>query len=219
MKWGTPPGMPTVTKAKLTKRGKKTPRSRTAAIVDAPNAQSDHFMGGKAYQRPRWQFQALYMLVGTLKGANSLADDLILWPNVQNQDGSPHRPNDEVKISWCEAVDDGKEMPPEAILKAVKQRFESFTETNIRLAINENAKASRKLAGMIVGGEELTDNDRKSLTTVNNGTGFMYGNTFNKRMPVEEKPKKIGQIKVSKAKPKQLPEGTVAGEYRVIEGG
>ena len=180
---------------------KRRPRPKSNRQRSATVAKTTKFIGGNAFTRARLQFQSLYLLVGTFKGTNQLAEELILWPNVKNADGSDHRPDNEVRLAWCELVDDGREMPPEAILKAVKQRFESFTETNIRLAINANAKASKSLADRLTSkSDPLSDGERMALTTVNNGTGFMYGNVFNKKMPVEEKPKKKGNTKVTTAK-------------------
>ena len=176
------------------------PRPKSSRQRSATVAKTTKFMGGVTFQRARHQFQALYLLVGTFKGTNQLADELILWPNVKNADGTDHRPANDVRLAWCELVDDGRELPPESILKAIKQRFESFTETNIRLAINANAKASKSLADRLTKGDLLTDGERMALTTVNNGTGFMFGNVFNKKMPAEEKPKKIGKTKVTAAK-------------------
>lgn len=184
-------------------------RLRSAVVTQEALDQNHGFIGGLAFTRPRKQFQAIYLLVGTLKNAVTLADDLVSWPNFVNPDGTPHRPQPHGYLAWAQLIDDGKETVPPEMFKAMKQRLDSYTEMNIRLAINSHANATRKLANKLATDMDLTDQQRKAMKASADATGFMYGNTFGKKMPAEEKPRKIGATKVKAAVRREPPPANV----------
>lgn len=177
----------------------------------------DHtYLGGAAFARARKQFQVLYEKEGTFDGAYKNLE-LILWPEMIDENGDPMRPPEHILRKWCVEHDEGKSDIPEKLRRAFLARYDAFVEAHVRDAMVENAKTSKAMAIQAREGR-LHPSKASQYAHANNATSFMFKETMG-RSKTDTAPKRIAGMKFlapKKRQPKQLAEPTVNGEFRVV---
>lgn len=172
------------------------------------------YPGGIAFNRARKQFQVLFEKEGTLARAMS-RQEMILWPDLKNEDGTDLRPPLAIFQLWAQEVDDGEAEIPEKLRKAFLSRYDAYTEAVVREALIENAKTAKALAVKVREGK-LQPQYSSQYMHANNGTSFLLKESMG-RNGVPEAPRKIANMKFLSPKKRALKEGAIEGEYTVIK--
>lgn len=173
------------------------------------------YTGGAAFSRARKQFQVLYEKEGSFPRAVANME-LILWPDLQTEEGKDQRPAPHILHSWAQEVDEGNADIPDKLRKAFLARYDAYTHAAVREALIENAKTAQHLAKLARDGK-LKPEFSSQYMHANNGTSFLLKESLGQRP--QETPRKIAGMKflAPKKTVKALKEGTIEGEYRVVK--